>query len=396
MLTELKKRRPAVARWYSERFEALSEQELIGGIEEGRDVLPLNIDTIAREGDGRRFVKSQYERVLADIATKRAAGPLSQYSGESQPFLDLMQPGLEESDHDFASIVDVLQARVLELVAGERRYEAWLGSARQLSGHEAAIRWRELEVLVLRDQNRQPDLFGEPLAGADLVDRSSASVREGAALAIAQEFNLPYYFGTSTILRLGSHNAQQFLSVCGQLFSEMLVDVSLGRAPRLSPARQHRVLRATSEAFWESIPRSIPYGRDVQTLVGEIVEIARVENSKPRMPYPPGVTGTALLMSERNLLLQEDYRRREANADRLFNAIGSAVAHNVLFADMDYSVKGNRYMVLYINRLLCPRFQLPLGLGGFKERRLPVMSKWMQKTPAVAARRVPDPDRLDL
>jgi hypothetical protein len=396
LLTELKKRRPAVARWYSERFEALSEQELIGGIEEGRDVLPLNIDTIAREGDGRRFVKSQYERVLADIATKRAAGPLSQYSGESQPFLDLMQPVLEESDHDFASIVDVLQARVLELVAGEGRYKAWLGSARQLSGHEAAIRWRELEVLVLRDQNRQPDLFGEPLAGSDLVDRSSASVREGAALAVAQEFNLPYYFGTNTILRLGSHNAQQFLSVCGQLFSEMLVDVSLGRAPRLSPARQHRVLRATSEAFWESIPRSIPYGRDVQTLVGEIVEIARVENAKPRMPYPPGVTGTALLMSERNLLLQEDYREREANADRLFHAIGSAVAHNVLHADMDYSVKGNRYMVLYINRLLCPRFQLPLGLGGFKERRLPVMIKWMQKTPAIAARRVPEPDRLDL
>src|SRR4051812_19900741 len=30
-----------------------------------------------------RPVKSQYERVLADIATKRAAGPLSHYSGDA-------------------------------------------------------------------------------------------------------------------------------------------------------------------------------------------------------------------------------------------------------------------------------------------------------------------------
>ena len=104
----------------------------------------------------------------------------------------------------------------------------------------------------------------------------------------------------------------------------MLVDVSLGRPPRLNVARQHRVLHQASERLWESIPRTVPNGRDVQALVREIVAISRVENAKPRMPYPPGVTGTALLMGERKLLLDEDYRKKTPGAERLFGARADA------------------------------------------------------------------------
>ena len=116
------------------------------------------------------------------------------------------------------------------------------------------------------------------------------------------------------------------------------------------------------------------------------------------MPYPPGVTGTALLMGERKLLLDEDYRMKTPGAERLFGALASAVAHNILNADLDYSVKNNRYMVLYVNRLLCPRFGLPLGFGGFKERRLQAMVGWIQKLPAHATRgrTGPPADRLAL
>jgi hypothetical protein len=99
------------------------------------------------------------------------------------------------------------------------------------------------------------------------------------------------------------------------------------------------------------------------------------------MPYPPGVTGTALLMGERNALLDPEYRRHIPGAERLFAALGAAVASNILNADLDYSVKNQRFMVLYLNRLLCPRFGLPLGYGGFRERRLSVMLGWMQKLP---------------
>jgi hypothetical protein len=403
LLGELRLRRTNVGRWYAERFEALSDQELLGGLgSEGRDVALVELDSIAREGsttDGRRFSRGRYDRVLTDIARRRAAPQLATYAQEHQEFLDLLD---EDRDASFtgtgSTILPVLTARAVEVAGGDERYGRWIDDASQLSGFEAAVRWRELEVLILRDQDRQQDLFETALTDDDINSRSSSALREAAALAVANEFNLPYYAGSSMVVRLGSHNAHQFLNVCGDLFAEMLVDVSLGRPPRLNVARQHRVLHQASERLWESIPRTVPNGRDVQALVREIVAIARVENAKPRMPYPPGVTGTALLMGERKLLLDEDYRAKTPGAERLFGALASAVAHNILNADLDYSVKNNRYMVLYLNRLLCPRFGLPLGFGGFKERRLQAMVGWIQKLPAHATRgrTGPPADRLAL
>jgi hypothetical protein len=390
LLGELRRRRPTVARWYSERFEALSDQELLSDVgAEGRDVALVDLDSIARSGsaDGRRFLRGRYDRVLTDIARRRAAPLLATYAQEHQGFLDLLDDDADGSLADPSTVLPALEGRTLAAAAGDDRYKSWIEDARTRVSFDAAVRWREVEVLVLRDQHRQQDLFGQELTDEDFADRSSSSLREGAALAVANEFKLPYYFGAPTVVRLGSHNAHQFLNLCGDLFAEMLVDISLGRPPRLDVSRQHRVLHRASERLWESIPRTVPNGRDVQVIVREIVTIAQEENVKPRMPYPPGITGTALLMSDRQTLLDPQYRAKHPGSDRLFAALASAVAHNILQADLDYSVKGNRYMVMYLNRLLCPRFGLPLGLGGFKERRLSEMVNWMQKLPAQGSRR---------
>jgi hypothetical protein len=61
----------------------------------------------------------------------------------------------------------------------------------------------------------------------------------------------------------------------------------------------------------------------------------------------------------------------------LFDALAAGIAYNLVSAELERSVKGDRYMVLYLNRLLCPRLGLPLGRGGFRERKLPVMASWM-------------------
>jgi hypothetical protein len=43
---------------------------------------------------------------------------------------------------------------------------------------------------------------------------------------------------------------------------------------------------------------------------------------------------------------------------------------------LDYKCKGDRWMVLYLNRLLCPKHWLPLQYGGFKEKTLDELFKW--------------------
>lgn len=396
LLDELRARRIGVARWYSERFEALSNQELLSNVgAEGRDIALLDLGAIARQGRGR-FTKGRYDKVLSDIARRRAATQLLSYAQEHQEFLNLLEEDRDVVVDAHPDVLEALRSRVLNLASGKDRYRRWVDEASARSGWDAAVHWRELEYLILRDRDRQQDLFGAELTNADLDERASGALREAAGLAVAKEFKLPYYAGASTVVRLGSHNAHQFLNLCGDLFAEMLVDVSLGRPPRLNVHRQHRVLRAASEAFWESIPRTIPNGRDVQAFVREIITIASAENAKPTMPYPPGVTGTALLMQERAVLLDPEFRAGKPGAERLFNALASAVSYNVLSAELDYAVKGNRYMVLYLNRLLCPRFDLPLAYGGFRERRLNEMLSWMQKLPARTRRRELQEERLTL
>lgn len=400
LLDELRRRETATARWYAERFEALSDQELLAATgEPGRDHILVDLDDVARNGssDSRRFQRGRHDRVLEDIARRRATKYLASYADETQDFLALLE---EDADEILSGrgpeVASALRARVETLVGDERRYESWFADAHAATGWEAAVRWRELEVLIHRDKRRHPGLFEETLSLEESIARSSPAIREGASLAVAKEFDLPIYGGSATLVRLASHNVEQFLTLCGDLFGEMLVDISLGRRPFLQMRRQHRVIRDASERFWESIPRTVPHGRDVQALVGEVVRIAKDEGAKPTMPYPPGVTGTAMLMGERARLLDADYRDRTPGAERLFSALASAVAHNVITAELDYSVKGGRYMVLYLNRLLCPRFYLPLSLGSFRERRLSEMLGWVQKLPSHGTTRTPQVEQLPI
>ena len=46
-------------------------------------------------------------------------------------------------------------------------------------------------------------------------------------------------------------------------------------------------------------------------------------------------------------------------------------------AELDRRVKNKQVMVIYVNRLLCPLFWLPLGRGGYREKKLEAMAQWM-------------------
>jgi hypothetical protein len=47
---------------------------------------------------------------------------------------------------------------------------------------------------------------------------------------------------------------------------------------------------------------------------------------------------------------------------------------------LDHKNKGERWLVLYLNRLLCLRFGLPLGYGGWRPRRLNQLGAWIDKS----------------
>ena len=376
LLKRLVVRDLAVSRWYSERFEALSSTEILESIGiEGRDYELLELERRAAELTGRG--RSRFEKLVMEIGNLRAARSLERYEGGDHSFTDL----LETDDDDLlgsseSEILEKLATDTRRLAGSEHRYQSWIETVEHERGYIAARGWRELAILIERDRGRANlELFDLPSPPKEMERLSGADVREAAALFLAREYRIPYYFGPQKLARLASHNIEQYLSISGDLFEEMLSAIMLNRTPRLSAVRQHNIIRRASERLWREIPRRL--GHDVQKLLAAIVRMAVQETHRPTAPYAPGVTGTALSMADRKQLLEPGVREKIPGADALFRALASAIANNILSADLNYSVKGGSFMVLYLNRLLCPRFGLPLNRGGFREKKLHEIASWM-------------------
>jgi len=381
LLERLADRGLDVARWYAERYEALSRQDLLDQVgKEGRDLELVELESIARgaaSSDGKaRFSTERFEKMLIDIANRRAFKPLSRSLEQEHDFSELLE--FEEDELLLDRDADVIKVLREQVANGDARYTEWLQDAAKLSGYEAALRLRELDVLIRRDRDRtQTDMFSQGLTVADSKDRSSSAIREAAALALAQAHGLPYYAGTDLLPKLGSRNVEQFLALCGDLFAEMHAEMTLQRKPKVSAQRQDRIVHRASQRYWKEILRRVPDGHLVQQLVLAIVKMAEQDNIKPTVPYPPGVTGTALHMSDRERLLDPKVRESIPGADQLLAALSNAISFNIVSAELDRSVKNKQVMVIYLNRLLCPMFKLPLGRGGYREKKLEVMAKWM-------------------
>jgi hypothetical protein len=377
LLPRLADRTLQVARWYSERFEALSDEELLLDGLEGRDFVEFQIEPRAGDKRGRKM-----EKVLRDVSNRRASTALEDYADVQQRFTDLIKvPDSELLGGREHEILKSLLERVEKLARGRQRYRLWLESVAGDTGYDAAVGLRALEILISADlEHQQGDLFEAPL-DLDELDRRKSRIQAVAPHFLAREFELPFYVGPQKFAQLASYNMDQYLRLAGDLFDLMLGEVTLRRSPRLSAVDQEKIARRASERYWREAPGRAQQGGLVRRFAEAIISLAQTETFRDTAPYAPGVTGVALLMSDRERLLQPSTRAEIEGGDELFRAIGAGVAKNIFSVELDYAVKNQRVMVIYLNRLFCPRFGLPLGRGGFRERRLDVLASWMTRDP---------------
>ncbi len=371
-----------LARWYTERYSAMEPEDLVGDGEPRRNSVPVWLEREAlRMGAAtRRGTKTrQFERLLADIAARRANRLLREYDNEDMQFTDLLDA--DEGDQlvpRAQRAVATIRDRLLALSDGSARYAQWFEDADALDPVESARRWRELEIVIVRDRDRSElGLFEVELTDEERKVRSDAAIREAADLWLRREFGLPYYWGARRLAKLSAENIEQYLNLCADLFDEMLAGITLRQGAQVSRLRQDAALTAACDQFWAEIPDRRIGGRTIQQLLRHIAKLCRTETYRPKAPYAPGVTGTALSMRDRARLLDPGVRKQVPGAQELFEALHGAIGHNLLRARKDYSVKNDRWMVLYLNRLTCVRYGLPLGYGGFREKSLEEMCRWM-------------------
>lgn len=370
-----------LARWYTERYSAMEAEDLVGDGEPRRNSLPVRLEQEAeRMGAAtRRGTKTRkFEKLLADIARRRADPLLREYDDVDQEFVQLLDvdEGIDLVPRAKRAI-STIRERLLAKTTNDR-YSTWFASADGLDELDSALRWRELEIMIARDRARgQGALFDLPLTDEERKARSDAAVREAAELWLRREFGLPYYWGSKRLAKLAAENIEQYLNLSADMFDEMLAGITLRQGAAVSRLRQDAALTAACDQFWTEIPDRLTGGRAIQHLLRHIAKVCRTETYRATAPYAPGVTGTALSMRDRVRLLEPDLRARMPGAPELFNALHGAIGHNLLRAHKDYSVKNDSWMVLYLNRLTCVRYGLPLGYGGFREKSLEEMCQWM-------------------
>jgi hypothetical protein len=372
--------RSPIGVWIAERFEALSALEMLSsGAVQGRDLgATLEIENFWRSRPDR------FEKLATRVADRRI------YEAP-ETNIDSFRSCLQESfngpewDQRFDTIAATVGDRIREKYGDKERFRTWIAECDRSQGtpQQRATAWRGLEVLIERELNKkQRGLFDQhPLSEEEFSKKNDSSINQAAELFLAREFRLPYYYGSERIARLASLNIQQFLGLGGPIFEEASAAEVMRKLLSLTPQRQHEIMKKMAKQLWDNIPNNVRHGRVLRQFLESVGNFSHWYTYRPTAPNDPGVTGTAIRMSERAQILRDSANPSSLNQAtvRFGEILASALSHNLLVSQLDYSCKSEKWMLLYLNRLLCVHFDLPIGYGLYKEKPLKTLIQWLDR-----------------
>ena len=318
---------------------------------------------------------------LMDVAEKRA----SRSERQTFSFAGCLADSLT-SEFNRSKLVTAAEAeRALTYDLARRHgelYDEWLthkdSEISAMPPADQPARWAQLQVLIHRRMgNIQGEFTFAPLPFTE-IEKAGNTAMEAATLFMSHRNHLPYRYGAKQIVQLASSNIDQFLSLSASLFELLLNTGLIGRNRRqqLPPSGQHDLIVEESRKYVSELQSRVPYGRDVSNLVNGIANLSRQETWRPNVPITPGVTGVSIQDSEREDLIKAA-KNNGSHERRLVNALASAVAHNVLSMRPTNRQSDENRIVFYLNRLVCPAFDLPLGFGGYKPRKVQDLIDWL-------------------
>ena len=371
--------------WVAERLEALSTEDLLSiGVIQGRDYgEPIILEEFWRKEGVKKF-----ESIVTNIADLRAkSAPDVQISS----FDSRLENSFDDNiwHEKFSEIFQTISTRVRKKVESKPRYQSLLKGPTESHGSEyqRALSWRSTEIIIDRDllkQKHQKKLFeipseGDTFENPDLECQEDSALRSAAEIFISKEFNVPYYFGFPRLAFISSYNFDQFLSLAGDLFEEILSAEKLKKTAILTPKRQEEILVKIAKKRYLEIPRRVPNGNEVQKLLDFIGQLSYVETYRANAPYSPGVTGIAITMDERMKLIELGLKEKNPRYYRLATTLSACISYNLLEPSLDrvQGKKGKKWMILNLNRLLCVYYRLPLQYGGWRPKKIDELAKWI-------------------
>lgn len=361
--------------WLAERLEALRPEELLSQSgTQGREYdIPITLERFWREN------YKKFEELLSDISDKRASWHkkynISSFERQLEDFLD------DKWNPNFKTAIDA-ESKILSSKYGkDTKYRFFFDKCENSEeGLDAkAEGWRTLEILIARDMaKKQKTLFENETPSYDEFKVSNKE-KEVAEYYVRTKYGIPYYYGFSKLVKLASSNIQQFLDLSSDLFDEMISSKSFELTTRISPSRQEEILSKAASRRWDEIAVSIPNSKYVIPFLNSIARFCFAETNIPAASYG-AVTGIAI--SRRDLEILKNPRVLDSNPRYkiLSEVLATCFAHNILepFADSKQGQKGSTHLVMYLNRLLCFWYNLPLNYGGWREQTLDTMCSFYE------------------
>lgn len=379
LITSIINRRPKVNMWVSERLKALTMDELFTeGSTEGRDINTIHLEKFW----AKKYIT--FEKFVKSVANRRITAALD----IPREFASYLREDFTEEDNEkIKAAFHVVRDRVLQTYGSIEKYKIWINArSNQTDGlYEELVNWRALEILCYRDRNKPQQTldFGESSLQADqLKVQQGSDINSAAQLFINKEFQIPYYFGIAKISRLSSFNIEQFLSLSGELFEEIRYNdikkvVNSNHRLELTSSRQEWIIKnVINNVKWRELTNKIPNFSKIEVFLNAIGGFCHQETHTPNAWNSPGLNAVAILMSDRDTLKNEAINDKKNPYYYLAKCLADCIAYNLIDFELNYKCKGKTWMLLYLNKMYCAKYNLPLNRGGFKEKKLNELLNW--------------------
>ena len=374
--------------WLAERLEALRADELLApNGTRGREYAhPVTLERFWRRNP------SKFKSLLREISDKRAAPP-GEYDGNA------FSANLDDSlgqDHKGAwdGILHEQRSRVTAKFGKLLKYREWIDSIDDDPDPIAgAVKWQSLELAITRENKTGQTRLNEDMPlERDQFLSTMPSLKVVSGYLVATKHKIPYCYGFDDLCTLSSSNVQQFLGLASDLFDDMMAAKMLDGDKHITAVRQDKILRNAADERWEEIAQTIDCP-GLERFLDNMAEFCTAQTLQPGSPYQ-GVTGIAISAHDQRILQQQSMKGTNPRYVALANVLSTCFGHNILEPNPDFKQgqRGSKHLVIYMNRLLCLRYGLPLQYGGWREKTLETLCGFMERGRRTAGKKgVPHP-----
>ena len=363
--------------WIAERLEALRPEEILSpiGTPNREYDSPIMLETFWRDNP------TKFKALLSDISDKRASWQ-PKYNIES--FEHNLQNTLTDTwDEKIKDAINTESEKLTAKFENEKIYKHWFDRCKNLESTplEIAEEWRKLEILIERNMKKKQRLLFEDeiLSYDDFTDNISVKENEVARYYIRIKYHIPYYFGFPYLVKLASSNIEQFLELAGTLFDHMIATISSEMNSNIDANKQQYLLDKKAFKKWEEFSQSIPNTNYVIPFLNNIAKLCYTETNLPNSPYGC-VTGISISSNDLKKLQTKAFLESNPKYKILSEVLTTCFAYNLLepIPNAKQGKKGTTHLVMYLNRLLCFRFQLGIPYGGWREQTLDTLCDFIK------------------